>query len=250
LIGPAIFALVMSDLNCVDCNTCMVKFADDVTLAVPIFHSTNAVFHEISNLKNWSSTIGLSLNDKKCKYFLVRSSLHAIPVNIPNFSLCHEIKLLGIYFTDDLRWDVHYSYIRTVSNRRLYALRTLKSILSITELRNVYLSLIVSIIEYCSPLFIGMNHTISDVIVSIQRRFHNVICHFNCNCDILPNLASRRILTSINLYQKAASSPDHLLFSIIPYKRTRFIQPFSRTERRKHSFIFFTTEIINSTITR
>ena len=124
----------MFDLNCVDCNTCMVKFADDVTLAVSIFHSTNAVLPEISNLKNWSSTIGLCLNEKKCKYFLVRSSLHAIPVNIPNFSLCYEIMLLGIYFTDDLRWDVHYSYIRTVSNRRLYALRTLKSVLSTTEL--------------------------------------------------------------------------------------------------------------------
>ena len=99
LIGPAIFALVMSDLNCVDCNTCMVKFADDVTLAVPIFHSTNAVLPEISNLKNWSSTIGLCLNEKKCKYFLVRSSLHAIPVNIPNFSLCHEIKLFILLMT-------------------------------------------------------------------------------------------------------------------------------------------------------
>ena len=249
LIGPAIFALVMSDLNCVNSNTCMVKFADDVTLSIPIFHSTNSVHTEILNVQTWSSTVGLHLNYSKCKYLFVPSTSHATFVNIPKFSLCQNIKLLGIHFTNDLRWDFHFSYIRTVAIRRLYALRTLKPILSTTELRNIYMSLIVSIIEYCSPLFVGINRKNEDVIASIQRRFHNVICHLNCTCNILPDLTSRRVLASIDLYRKA-SSPDHLLFSIIPLKRTRFLQPLARTERRKRAFIPYTTELVNSKTVR
>ncbi len=249
IIGPSIFSLVMSGLKRVDSNTCMIKFADDLNLSIPIFHSVNHVASEIENVKNWSAEVGLNLIFLKCKYFFVRSTANSLPVPIPEFTFCHEIKLLGIIFSDDLRWDRHFSLIRTICNRRLYAIRTLKSILSVNELRNVYLSLIVSVMEYCSPLFIGINVKISNLVKNIERRFHNIICHYNCHCKILPDLTNRRILASKKLFL-AASHPSHLLFCIIPDKRSRFLQPYSYSERRRRAFVPCTTEIVNSFIDR
>jgi hypothetical protein len=147
-------------------------------------------------LKIGSAEVGLNLNFLKCKYFFVRSTANSLPVPIPEFTFCHEIKLLGIIFSDDLRWDRHFSLIRTICNRRLYAIRTLKSILSVNELHNVYLSLIVSVMEYCLPLFIGINVKISNLVKNIEQHFHNIICHYNCHCKILPDLTNRRILAS------------------------------------------------------
>ena len=245
IIGPPIFSLVMSDLLPIDSSTMMAKFADDVTLSVPIFHTSNHVTTELVNIKSWSQLVGSVLNLSKCKYFFVRSSTNAVPVMIPEFTFCHELKLLGIYFSEDLHWDTHFKHIRSVCHRRLYAIRILKSILTVNELRTVYMTLIVPVIEYCSPLFVGMNQKMIDIISNIERRFHNIICCYNCHCDFLPNLTHRRLLSSVKLFL-AASKPNHVINCLIPRKHTRYIQPFAKTERRKRSFVPFTTEIVNN----
>ena len=249
IIGPSIFSLVMSDLKPVDSNTCMTKFADDITLSIPIFFDSNHVMAEINNITTWSNPVGLDLNLKKCKYIFISSSSCGSPFLIPDFTYCDKILLLGVYFCNNLKWDMHFSHIRSVCSKRLYALRTLKSTLTVSELRNVYMSLIVSLIEYCSALFVGMTDQTTDIIKGIQRRFHNIICYYNCHCKTLPDLLSRRNSSSVNLYL-AASQHYHILHDIIPSKRTWFQQPHSNTERRKRSFIPYTTELVNNLIRR
>ena len=54
ILGPSFFSLVMADLNRVNSSTCIIKYADDVSLSIPIFYSTNCVAEEIDNVKNWS----------------------------------------------------------------------------------------------------------------------------------------------------------------------------------------------------
>ena len=78
IMGPSLFSLVMADLHCIKNSTCLVKFADDISLSIPIFYSCNNVVEEIENIKHWSLSVGLNLNLKKCKYFLYRV------VEIPN----------------------------------------------------------------------------------------------------------------------------------------------------------------------
>ena len=250
ILGPSLFSIVMADLHRVNSSTCMVKFADDVTLSVPIFYSTNNVIEEINNVKNWSHSVHLSLNYAKCKYFLVSSTEHCDPVHVTDFQYCSSLKILGVHFSKDLKWDIHFSNIFVTANRRAFAFRVLKSNLSTNELYTVYQSLIVSIFDYCAPLFIGLNQKNCNIIKQIQRKFHNIVCFYNCHCNRFPDISIRRVNSSVKLFIKAYEDPDHLLNCIIPVKRSFFCQPYCKTDTRKRSFIPFVTEIVNSKISR
>ena len=60
----------------------MYKFADNITLSIPIFYSNNNVISELDNICQWCSNTGLSLNISKSKFICVRtcSSLFNLPV--------------------------------------------------------------------------------------------------------------------------------------------------------------------------
>ena len=251
ILGPSIFSLVMADLTCLHSSSCIVKYADDVSLSIPIYHSNNYVVDEIDiSIKYWSSTVGLNLNTSKCKYMLVSHNKKCSPIIIPDFEFCNSIKVLGVYFCNNLKWDLHFSNIFTTANRRAYAFRVLKSNLSATELLTVYKSLILSLIDYCAPLFIGLNQKNCNILNAIQRKFHNIVCFYNCHCNIFPDISARRTSFSVKLFNRAHSDSSHLLHCIIPKKRTFFIQPHSKSEIRKRSFIPFITEIVNNCIER
>lgn len=246
IIAPFLFSLVMSDLHCLYSDSCIVKFADDLTLSIPVYYSLNHVIEEIDHVKQWSSEIGLTLNLKKCKFIFIRRSLTACHIEIPGFTLCTSIKLLGVTFSNNLKWDTHINNVLLSTNRRAFAFRTLKPILSSHELLIIYKSLILSIIEYCSPVFIGLNQKNCTIINSIQRRFHNLTCHFNCHCNIFPNILQRRIQAASNLFKSASCDPTHVLHDIIPQKRSFYCQPHCKTELRKSAFIPCTCELVNA----
>ena len=157
------------------------------------------------------------------------------------------MKVLGVHFSNDLRWDVHVTKVKNIANSRFFALRCLRPLLSKYELCAVYYALIRSIVEYCCPLFVGINHKNSIVLESIQRRFHNLLCSHNCKCDLLPTLVSKRNEAAKKLYLTASTDSSHILHSVIPKKsRRKFIQPISKTERRLKSFIPYTTILCNN----
>ena len=242
--------ITCTDLTCLNSSSCIVKYADDVSLSIPIYHSNNYVVDKINNIKYWSSTVGLNINTSKCKYMLVSHNKKCSPIIIPDFEFCNSIKVLGVYFCNNLKWDLHFSNIFTTANRRAYAFRVLKSNLSATELLTVYKSLILSLIDYCAPLFIGLNQKNCNILNAIQRKFHNVVCFYNCHCNIFPDISARRTSFSVKLFNRAHSDSSHLLHCIIPKKRTFFIQPHSESEIRRRSFIPFITEIVNNCIER
>ena len=63
-------------------------------------------------------------------------------------------KLLGVYISDDLSWNVHIEHIVKKANKRLYALPALKkSGLTITQLVQVYCSIVRSVLEYACPVW-------------------------------------------------------------------------------------------------
>ena len=65
-----------------------------------------------------------------------------------------SFKLLGVYISEDLTWEVHCDNIVKRANRRLYALRSLKKCgVPTSDLITVYCSLIRSVIEYTSTVF-------------------------------------------------------------------------------------------------
>ena len=251
VIGPFLFNLVVGSLHPVYDSTTIVKYVDDCTFVIPITRDQPDCYHqEHVNMLRWSTSVGLRLNTKKCKYLWIPKSTHCVPPVISDFSVVSELKILGVYFSSNLKWKKQIDYVNKRASCRLYALRVLKPCLDRTELIAIYHGLILSLLEYCSPVMIGMMTKDEYVLDRIQRRAHRVICGKDCNCDCLPNLRSRREAAAIKLLNRIAERPSHPLHDLCPkrsYISQRFIMPAVKTSRRLNSFFPMSVILANNT---
>ena len=245
VLSPALFSTVISSLNPLCTSTCMIKFADDITLSLPIYADFNCVNSEVENVINWSKQVNLIINFEKCKYLFIPASRNAIPIPI-NFPQVNCIKLLGVIFSHDLSWDAHISYVKKVTSSRYFALKVLKRHFNSKQLSSIYISLVRSVMEYCSSLFVGLNSKNSVILNDIQNRFHRLICGHHCPCVQFPSLTTRRRAKAKKLFLSIAANPEHILFSSCPSKlRRTFSQPSASSSRRLNSFFPFSCILVN-----
>lgn len=249
LLGPYLFNIVVGTLHASDFESRIIKYIDDCTFIVPLLKSGRDIIRvEHSHMLEWSETTKLKVNVDKTKCMFVTPALRTITPTLPSIKIVQELKLLGVVFTSNLKWEAHVkSTVRTAS-QRLYVLRLLRSLVSRDDLFRIYFGVVRSILEYASPVFIGMLQQDSVKLERVQRRAHRIICGENCNCSVLSLLSDRRILAAVNLLEKCCK-PDHLLYQLCPQKSvrsSRFIQPPSRTQRRLSSFFPLTVFHANS----
>ena len=102
---------------------------------------------------------------------IARNRLSDININLQNVPKVSELKLLGVFLTHDLKWDTHIKYIVKNCNRKLYALRILRPMLSDILLFSIFKSLILPIIDYAGPLFVSLpaclNHELDPIIKNV-----------------------------------------------------------------------------------
>ena len=159
----------------------------------------------------WSSSVGLRLNLRKSKHLFIPKSGSCDPPSIPSIQLVENLRVLGVSFTSDLKWGHHLGNVHRLASSRMHALRILKPILDKAGLITIYKWLILSIIEYCSPVMVGMLSKDDKLLSRINNRVHRLICDQECKCESFPNLQSGRHTASLRLLQKICSSPKHLL---------------------------------------
>ena len=102
------------------------------------------------------------------------------------------MKLLGVTFDCKLGWNKHVDNIVRNASRRLYVLRCLKGNIPNDKLIVVYNVFVRSLIEYASPLFIGMTKKNVLKLEKIQRRFHRILCGTECTKQCISSLSDRR----------------------------------------------------------
>ena len=251
LFGPFLFNTVVGSHRPIHRRTKVAKYIDDCTFIMPLSKAADESYLvEHNNMLSWSSAHGLKLNLGKCKFLWIPKSLNYPPPFIPEIVAVTDLKLLGVYFTADLKWHKHIDYINKCASRRLYALRVLKPVLSHRQLLQVYHGLILSVMEYCSPLLIGMHVKDEDVLEKIQRRAHRIICgDSRCSCGNFPNLHERRKKATLNLLSKISSNPSHPLHGMCPSRSlltNRLIVPQTLTARRRNSFFPMATILTNN----
>ena len=77
-------------------------------------------------------------------------------------------KLLGVYISEDLSWNVHIEHIVKKANKSLYALRALKkSGLTIKQLVQVYCSIVRSVLEFACLVWATQPKYLDDAIESV-----------------------------------------------------------------------------------
>ena len=132
VLGPILFALVVDSLSPVCENSCMVKYADDVTILHCIrVASQDSLQQEWDNLEEWSDSVGLCLNfEKSCVMNCVtKRSLLMSPIFSSDGSTINAVsslRLLGVTFSSELSWNEHFSLIASKCFKRFYILRNLK----------------------------------------------------------------------------------------------------------------------------
>jgi len=154
----------------------LLKYADDTTLLVPE-HTDFSLEDEFVELKRWSENNKMILNLLKTKEIVFHRpnpSLYIPPVPLKDIERVKSVTLLGVSFSDTLRFDEHVKYVLTICGQRLYLLKTLRGQgLSQGHINTVFQSLIISRLAYAIPAWGGflLQHQINQIDSFLARAF-------------------------------------------------------------------------------
>ncbi|CAB3977450.1 Hypothetical predicted protein [Paramuricea clavata] len=152
VLGPFLFSLMVNDIEAKHPQTNnLVKFADDLTVSVPVTSSGDSALDEVTNIESWASNNRMKLNFKKpgkCYYVLVH--LPYLPPLINGIRRKKWLKLLGVTFQENPRcWDKQVDSLLSKAANRIYILRVCKFYgYSLNELTKLFDSLILSLFYY------------------------------------------------------------------------------------------------------
>ncbi len=261
VLGPAFYNLVASTLSPVHSTSCIIKYVDDTTLAVPVYRNSNDdnihVLEEHENMCTWSSAHGLILNLDKSKTLYIGKTSNVSPVDIPSVPRVNELKLLGVTIDSQMKWKRHFNSMISTASSRIYAIRILKPILSKDDLVKVYNGLIRSVLEYSSPLFVGMPAYLKIRLQRLQNRVHRIVCNFSitdppCECTRFPDLDERRLHQSVVLFNSILNNENHhRLNDIMPgisSRSGRVVVPVTSSNRSQSTFVALISTLISNTV--
>ena len=208
ILAPYLFASVMGTLQAAVSTTKIIKYADDVTLLISFTNHADlemVVKTETQNMKTWCESHGLVINENKTKTLLfTKAPCSSLTPSLPNIE--PHLSTLGITFEASLKWNVHVASIAKKASRRIYALtcKSLKRIPLVTkaDLRQVYCNYILSVIEYNSPLMVGMSSKNDSKLDYIRKRCHRIICGLDCRCSDFTSISERRKVRAMKYFDR------------------------------------------------
>ena len=245
VLSAYLFAAHMGSLNPFYHKNHIIKYADDVALFIPYpdeSYLENVLQAEVKNISDWCQKNGLCLNQTKTKMIQFRKKTSTSQkLSLSGIPILNALKFLGITFQSNLRWDLHVSRICKLASQRVYLMKKLRRYPSITrkDMLQIYHAHILGVLEFNSPVLIGMSKRNSDKLERIRKRCHNVICQMHCKCHSFPTLESRRRNRALKFF-KQMRNPSDILHSLSPEvlpKSGHVKLPLSTTTRRSSSFI-------------
>ena len=184
--GPLFFLLYINDLPYAISNlSTPILFADDTSLIVSNLENLkfgNDVNELMHKLKTWFRSNLLVLNLEKTHFlqFQTKNSNDTqLQEKYDNIQLANkeETKFLGLIIDNKLTWQSHVNMMSSKLNAVSYVMRSLRQILNTDMLKNVYFSLVHSILSY-GIIFWGISRN-SITIFKIQKRIIRIIMNVN-----------------------------------------------------------------------
>ena len=149
------------------------------------------------------------------------------------------MKFLGITYNTKLTWTSHIPQTCSKARRHLFILKQLKRFADKRCMVKAYSALVLSILEYCGPLFLGIDISNSKKMEKIRKRAHRIICGPDCDCSSFEVLADRRMTQSLK-FLRAMANPHNILHHLYPCtlpRTKKLVMPHCTTSRRLSSFI-------------
>ena len=171
-----------------------------------------------------------------------------------------QVKLLGLWITNDMNWSKNTNYITQRGFHRLWILRRLKQLgAPIKDLIDTYMKMIRSILELAVPTWHpGLKIENANKIERVQKCALSIILgreYIGYKGALktlkMETLTTRREKLCLNFALKAVKHPlFSKWFAPNPVKNTRnhtkYIQPFARTNRYSNSTIPYLTRVLNN----
>jgi hypothetical protein len=247
ILGPLLFCIATSSLKPVCRNTSLIKYADDLTFLHFIRESTDDNLQiEFDNVVSWSDRVGLQLNFKKCSItnIITKKSLQCPTIFQPSgkeMCIKKDVKILGLTFSHDLKWNCHVETIVEKVSKRIFVLRTLKrSGCDSSLMFCVYRALIRSVMMYAYPCFCNASTYLHEALYKVERRAFRIVFNDSIHEDDLKKACDKMCRNLFQVIHDTESHPLRFLFqSRVPTSRNSCTlrPPHSKTKRLSRSFV-------------
>ena len=183
ILGPLLFVIFINDMQSViSQDTNVALYADDTKIWREILsdHDQVVLQIDINALYKWSVDNEMKFHPAKCKVLAVTNK--RLTYELPFYEYFYSLngvlldyveseKDLGVIVNGTLNWKAHCEALASRANQRLgFVRRTCHFILSSEQRRILYLSLVRSIFEHCSPVWAPQTSGALNAIDLVQRR--------------------------------------------------------------------------------
>jgi len=240
VLSPLLFGLFIRDLTSTPKSFC-VKYADDSTFVIP--HYSNNITEDIKDtfnyVHNWCVNNKLELNLKKTKLLTIKKQ-NVVYDTVSSLVPVNEVKILGLTFQNNLKWDKHVALITKSASSSLYLIRKCRNYFNQKQLMSLYNSYILSKLCYASPSYAYLPQSLQKYFIKLHKRSHHVICGQECQKDCLINPLDQVKKMSFKLFINIMDNSKHPLHHLVPPKMKysgKLMLPLCRSERSKNSFV-------------
>lgn len=199
VLGPLLFIIYVNSIFNLQLNGKIISYADDtvITIEGPNWKTISELANsDMNTLKHWFDENLLSLNTEKT-YFIPFSinklkTDPEIEITIHNYCKCNgtnckqtcstlsstnRIKYLGIFIDQNLKWTTHIDELvkRIRKCIYIYIFIRLRNILNIKQLKNVYYSIVQSMLQYGIVGWGGSYNNIINSVKIVQKLIIKVI---------------------------------------------------------------------------
>jgi hypothetical protein len=250
------FLFYINDLpDCVSSETMVALFADDSKCIKEIKHISDCLQlqSDVDNLLLWSEKWCMRFNADKCKLLTVTRKrnpiIHHYVMNNTPIEKVESMRDLGVEISSNLSWDTHINISVTKANRMLGLVqRTCGHNCSIQTKRQLYLTLIRSILDYSSQSWAASTKKSLLHLEGVQRRATKYILGYPkemtyeerlIKLNLLPLSYRREINDCIFLAKCRQGNYDLNLNNFVSFKvpeDTSLVISSFKTESFRHSF--------------
>lgn len=183
ILGPILFVTLIDDFPVLP-NTKLIAYADDVTLIYLGDQQRPDVFQKnVDMFCEWSEKKKLEINPEKTKSMVVSRKLcnNSVP-NVVINDVCVEnvrsLRILGVVFSDDGKWDDQFSFLYKKCCRSLSIVKRMKNNCNPDNIIwQAYISFVFCHMSFCWPVICDLKETLFNKLVRldrIARRWANV----------------------------------------------------------------------------
>ena len=272
VLGPLLFLIYINDIANVELSdSSLLLYADDVLLYRPICCPGDYTYlqQDINTLHTWSEANLLQFNPSKCRYMVVsRKVTPVLPdsdLSIDGSSL-HKVdhyKYLGVWLSHNLSWTKHIEETCKSATKQIGVMyRKFYRHSSQDTLKQLYLSLVRSKLEYAAPVWDPQKTTLCQKLEKVQK-FALKVCSKNWSSDYehllnitnLPALSIRReylkltylyqILNGSFIFPNAPLERRNIPVNLRNSNTIQFVRPICHTNAYMNSFFPHTISVWN-----